>query len=184
VDEKLLNRIISVAYGDAKFIEKYKIYRLANKNAEIKNLLDEYKRTAKKTHSIKLESANDDVLKKVKSITNVESNNNNTMVFDLYSFIFRRPAFTAAILGIFILAVVSTFIIKRPEIHQQYTQQEIEAADMQVKQSLALIAGVFKKTSITVEKDVLTNRVSIPLMESFNLVNDYLQGENKNEKTN
>lgn len=184
MDEKLLNRIISVAYGDASLFEKYKIYRLANKNSEIRNLLNNYKRTAKHTHSIKLESVSDEVLKKVKNTTNIDENNNKSMLFDFYTFVFRRPAFTAAIVGIFILAIISTFVIKRPEIHQQYTQQEIETADKQVKQSLALIAGVFKKTSLTVEKDVLTDRVSLPLMESFNLVNDFLQGENKNEKTN
>ena len=60
----------------------------------------------------------------------------------------------------------------------------MKLADQQVKQSLAIIAGVFKKTTATVEQDVLTDRVSKPIVESFNLVNDYLQGENKNEKLN
>ncbi|MCB9208485.1 MAG: hypothetical protein H6612_03555 [Ignavibacteriales bacterium] len=184
MDEKLLNRIISVAYGDASFIEKLKIYSLAKKNSEVKNLLEEYKRTANQTHSIKLENLSEEVIENIKNVTNTKHYQENSIFNDFYSFVFRRPVFTSAIAVMIILAMVSTFIVKRPEIHQQYTQQEIENADKQVKHSLALIAGVFKKTSLTVEKDVLTDRVSIPIKESFNLVNEYLQGDNKNEKVN
>ena len=56
-------------------------------------------------------------------------------------------------------------------------------ADQQVKHSLALIASVFKKTTTTVEKDILTDRVSKPIKESFNLVNEYLEEDN-NENIN
>jgi hypothetical protein len=183
VDEKLLNRIISVAYGDASLWEKIKIHRLANKNPEIKSLLDEYTKVANTAHDLKLEECPVEILNEIKEVTSTRENRENSLLYDIYSFVFRRPAISGAILGVFIIALISTFIIKRPEIHQQYSKHEIEQADLQVKHSLALIAEVFKKTSLTVEKDVLTNRVSKPIKESFNLVNDYLQGEN-NESIN
>lgn len=183
MEDKLLNMIISVAYGDASITERIKVYLLARKNHEVKSLLEEYKSVADKAHSIQVDECPSELLKNVKVITDLEQKKGKSLLFDLYSFVFRKPAVSAAILSLFILALVSTFIIKRPEIHAQYSKQEIEEADIQVKHSLALIAEVLKKTSNTVEKDVLTDRVSKPIKESFNLVNEYLQGEN-NESIN
>ncbi len=184
MEEKLLNRIISVAYNDANLLEKFKIYRLASKDRKVQTVLDEYKKVANQAHKVQLDYCPDELIEEASQITKIKAKAEKSLFFDLYSFIFKQPAISAAILSMFILALVSTFVIQRPEIHMQYTHQEIEAADKQVKQSLAIIAGVFKKTKTTVEEDVLTDRVSRPIVESFNLVNNYLQGENKNEKLN
>ncbi len=184
MEEKLLNTIISVAYGDSTLWEKVKIYRLAIKNSEVKTILDEYKKVAKQAHKVDLEYCPDEIVDNVTNITRIKPSKDNSLLFDLYSFVFRKPALSTAILSVFILALVSTFIFKRTEIRDQYSIQEIETADQQIKQSLALIAGVFKKTTLTVERDVLTDRVSRPIIKSLNLVNDYFQGENNNENIN
>jgi hypothetical protein len=184
MEEKLLNRIISVAYNDASLLEKVRIYKLAEKNKKVKAVLTEYKKAAKITHSFDLDYCPDEIIDSVTSGSNINQPKEKSLFFDLYSFIFRQPAVSAAILSVIILALVSTFVFQRPEIHNQYTKGEIETADKQVKHSLALIAGVFKKTTTTVEKDVLTERVSKPIWESLILVNDYLQGENRNENPN
>jgi hypothetical protein len=183
VEEKLLNRIIAVAYNDATLWEKFKVYKLAIQDPEVKIILHEYRKVADQTHNVDMEYCSDEIVENVKNITRVKPGKDNSLLFDLYSFVFRRPAVSTAIFSVIIIALVSTFIIKRPEIHQQYSKQEIELADQQIKHSLALIAGVFKRTTLTIEDDVLTNRVSKPIKESFNLVNDYLQGEN-NENIN
>lgn len=183
MDEKLLNRIISVAYGDASFLEKIKVYYLASKNNDVKNALSNYKQAANAVHNLNIEDIPDNLLNNVNEITDIKHESQKSLTFDIYSFIFGKPAFSAAVLGVFLLAMISTFIIKRPEIHQQYSKHEIEIADKQVKHSLALISGVFKKTTSTLEKDILTDRVSRPIKESFNLVNDYLQGDS-NENYN
>lgn len=183
MDEKLLNRIISVAYGDASFFEKIKIYILANKNADVKTILDNYKKVANVAHNLNTKDCPSEVVKNSKEIVGSVKESKNSLTYDLYSFIFGKPIFSAAILGVFLLAMISTFIIKRPEIHQQYSKQELEIADKQIKHSLALISGVFHKTKSTVENDILTDRVSKPIKESFNIVNDYLQGDN-NENIN
>ncbi len=175
MNKKLLNRIISVAYGDASFIEKLKIYRLASKNSEIKLILNNYKKTANATHNIGLEECPSKIIDVVQKQNKNQSFDKNSLLFDLYSFVFGKPLVSMAIFSIIFLALVSTLIFKRPEIHQQYSKQEIELADQQVKQSLALIAGVFNKTKLTVKNDVLTDRVSRPIKESFNLVNEFLE---------
>ena len=183
MDEKLVNRIICVAYGEASIWERLKIYKLAKQNPKVDSLLKEHSKIALQAHNVKIDFCPDEVLNNVKQITKAKQNSETSLFFDLYSFLFRRPAISGAIFTVFVVALISTLLFKRPEIHQQYSKQEIEVADKQVKHSLALISGVFKKTSLTVEKDILTDRVSKPIKESFNLVNEFIQGD-KNENYN
>ncbi|MCB0752401.1 MAG: hypothetical protein KDC52_13090 [Ignavibacteriae bacterium] len=182
--EELLNKIISVAYGDASLKDKISIYFLAKKDGEVKNLLNEYKHSANTTHNLGFEECPDNIIEKVTNSINSKTVQSKSMLTDIYSIIFRRPVFSGAVLGVIMMAVISTFIFNRPEIKQQYTKQQIELADEQVKQSFALVASVLNKTKNTVEKEVLTDRVSRPIKQSFNLVNEYLKGENKNENIN
>ena len=184
MEEKLLNKIISVAYRDANLLDKLKINWLAKKNLEVKKLLSEYKIIANQTHNLDLEECPEEIIDSLLNTINKNQQKERSLFFDLYSFVFARPVISSAILTVFVLAFISTFVFERPEIHQQYSQQEIEVADQQVKHSLALVASIFNKTKHKVEKDVLTDRVGKPIRESFNLVNEYLIGDNKNEKIN
>jgi len=184
MNENLENKIISVAYGDAGLIDKIKIYWLSKNNDEIKELLKKYKASAEKFRNLEEEEIPGNIITNVNNITQNLSNNNKSLLFDLYSLVFRRPAITSAILGIFILAIVSTFVFKRSEIKEQYTIQEIEQADKNVKKSLALIANIFNKTKIKIEKDILTEKVGTPIHKGINVVNDLFIGEHKNEKLN
>jgi hypothetical protein len=183
VDEKLLNSIISVAYGDAPLKERMKIHNLAKHDKEVELLLKQHLEIAKKTRRLNIDAFPDELLDNVKDSVKVKGSEEKSLFYDIYSFIFMRPAVSAAIFSIIMLALISTFFFQRPEIHEQYSKQEIELADKQVKHSLALIASVFKKTTTTVEEDILTERVSKPIKESFNLVNEYLE-EDKNENIN
>jgi hypothetical protein len=183
VEKNLLNKIISVAYGDASIFDRIKIYGLSKNNAEIKSILDDHKKIADAAHQLNLEKCPQKIIDSVQVKNGQKHVNTSSLLTDLYTFIFGKPILSTAVFSIIILALVSTLIFRRPEIHQQYSKQEIEVADQQVKQSLALIAGVFNKTKTTVEYDVLTDRVSRPIKESFNIVNEFLQGDN-NEKIN
>ncbi|MDX1699272.1 MAG: hypothetical protein R3250_01580 [Melioribacteraceae bacterium] len=183
MDDKILNSIIKVAYGEASFLEKLKIRKLAKGNSEISSLLEKHIQIANASRNLGTDAFPEEILKNVKNITRVSSPKEKSLFFDIYSFIFMRPAISAAIFSVIILSLISTFVFKRPEIHQQYSKQEIELADQQVKQSLALLASVFKRTTTTVEKDILNDRVSRPIKESFNLVNEYLEEDN-NENIN
>lgn len=183
MDEKLVNRIICVAYGEASLWERLKIYKLAKQNQKVDSLLKEHSRIAQQAHCVKIDSCPNEVLNNIKQITQSKQIKERSLFFDLYSFVFSRPAIAGAIFSLFIVALISTLLFKRPEIHQQYSKQEIEVADKQVKHSLALISGVFKKTSLTVENDILTDRVSKPIKESINFVNEFIQGD-RNENYN
>ncbi len=184
MNEKLLNKIISVAYDDANIIDKIRIYRLAKKNDEIKNILEKYKLSAEKINNLTEEEVSEQVITNVNNKTKNKTTKNKSLLNDLYYLVFSKPAIVSAVLGFFILAIVSTFIFKRSEIKEQYTIQEIKTADQNVKQSLALIASIFNKTKTTIEVDILSKQVGKPVHSGFNVVNDLFIGEHKNEKIN
>ena len=61
IDEKLLDKIIAVAYGDAGLYDRLIVWMHARRDPEIKTLLDEYRLTAYSVHSLdekKLPEAN------------------------------------------------------------------------------------------------------------------------------
>ena len=182
--EELLNKIISVAYGDANLKDKISIYFLSLKNEEIKKALNEHRKIAAAAHNLELEECPENLIEKVSASINVQNLRSQSMFTDLYSIFFRRPVLTGAMATVIILAVISTFIFERPEIKQQYTQQQIEQADSEVKYSLSLVANVLNKTKNTIEKDVLQDKVNKPIKESLFIINDYLQGDKKNENVN
>ena len=62
MEEKLLNKIISVAYRDANLLDKLKINWLAKKNLEVKKLLSEYKIIANQTHNLDLEECPEEII--------------------------------------------------------------------------------------------------------------------------
>ena len=184
MNEKLLNKIISVAYGDANLIDKFKIYWMAKNKDEVKSTLQQYKTNAEKLKHLTEEEVPERILTNVNNITKNLTGEKRSLFFDLYTMVFSKPAVASVVLGIFILAIVSTFIFKRSEIKEQYTVQEIELADKNVKKSLALVASIFNKTKTTIEKDILTKKVGTPIHKGFNVVNDLFIGEHKNEKIN
>lgn len=184
MQDELLNKIISVAYNEASILEKIKIYSLAKKDDEVKRVLEQYKRVANQTNNLEIENCPDEILEKVKEKTNYKPAEQSSLSDDLCSFVFSKPKFVMGFAVMFLLTLASTFIFNRKDIHQRYTQKEIQIADKEVRESLRIVANILKQTSNTVEKDVLTDRVSTPIQESINIVNNYLQGDNKNEKIN
>lgn len=72
INEKLLNRIISVAYGDANIVDKIKINVLALRNPEIKRLLAEYKITARSIGNLEKEDCPDEILENIKINTGIK----------------------------------------------------------------------------------------------------------------
>ena len=51
IDEKLLDKIIAVAYSDAALYDRLVVWLNSKSDPEIKKLLDEYKLTAASVHS-------------------------------------------------------------------------------------------------------------------------------------
>ncbi len=178
MDDKLLEKIISVAYGDATWIEKIKIHRLAKENSEVKELLENYERTASEVHKLTEEDCPDELLIKIRSKTLNVVKKSNTFTADFFSIIFRRPVISAAatiVLVVFILLE----IFHNESMQYQYSRAEVELADKQARQALAIVGRIFNQTNVTLKEEVLNSRVAKPIQESMGIVNGLFTSTNK-----
>jgi len=92
-----------------------------------------------------------------------------------------RPAVSAAVVIVLIGITVYGILDNRmPE--QNYTMAEIQIADKQAMEALAIVGRVFEQTNITLKEEVLNSRVAKPIRESMGIVNDFLTPENKQNK--
>lgn len=173
ISEELLEKIISSAYDDAGYFQKIRIKILALKHKEIAGIYNEYKKTAEAVHHLN-EKAPEKVIENV--YKKIELKDDNNFLIKIYSFFFGRPLLTSAALGIVILAISFLMITKNPEPEVLYTKAEIELAEKQVKESLAIVGKVFKKTQNILEEDILHDKVSKPVNKSINVLNKLFVG--------
>lgn len=184
INEQLHDKIISAAYGDARIVDKIKIYLLAKKYLEVRSLFDEYRSTSKAVRSIEKEFMPEELLNNIKLQTGIKEPQRNSFFFDFYSFVFTRPAVSAFAAAVFIIIVITSAFIKGPDLSSQYSQEEIALANKQARQAFAIIGKVFNQTEKTLKNDILAKRVGQPINEGLNMVNNLFNEENKNEKIN
>ncbi|MCF8259980.1 MAG: hypothetical protein K9J12_04345 [Melioribacteraceae bacterium] len=173
MEEKTINKIIEVAYGGGSLFDKMKIRKLISENSEAKAIYDEYSSTASDVHKLTLEDCPDEIISN--SISNLEIKVKNRFFLDLYELLFTKPAYTAAIMAVTSIVIISTIFIDRPQPESLFTPQEVEVADKQVKEALLIVSHLFVKSKDTIKEDVLTNKVSKPLNKGINIVNNLLE---------
>lgn len=170
INEELLNRIISAAYGDAGLTESIKIYLLAAKNKEVKKVLDEYKLTADAVKQSEQVKCPDGIIKRIESETAI--NNTVTSLPDiLYGFI-QKPLLSAAA----IISVMVAFLLFNDPGPKQYTDEQILTAEKHVKQSLVFVNKIFKRTADKVENDILKQQVVKPISKGISTINNLFKG--------
>ena len=175
INKKLLNRIISVAYGDANLIERIKIYFLAAGNNEVKRLLNEYKTTAAAVRKLNKENCPDEVLEKVKNNTGIKENKLLLPLAEIINSIIYRPALTTVAVLI-IAAFISLFVLFNNSNRNQYSEKQILLAEKQVKQSLVLVSKVFNRTADKLKNDIIREQVAKPVHEGVSTINELFNG--------
>ena len=90
IDDSLLDKIVSVAYGDAGWMDRVIVYKIAKKNPLINQLLNEYKLTADSIHNIKETELPEGIIETVKIKLNNESDSASFGSF-IYSWLYARP---------------------------------------------------------------------------------------------
>lgn len=178
MNDKLLEKIISVAYGDASLIDKVFIRRLAKRNSEVKEILESYIQTASEVHKLKDEECPNELLSGIKYRTFDVIKSSNSFTSDLYSIIFRQPFISAATV-IILVGVILLGIFQKESVQYHYTTAEIKLADKQAKQALAIVGKVFNQTNITLKEEVLSSHVIKPIQESMGIVNGLFIEKNK-----
>lgn len=165
IDEYILTKIIAAAYKDAGLIDRIKVYFLTKKNADIKRVYNEYRTTAKKIKNIQLEVCPDSIIELIKIKTKKEKR-----LFIL------KPVYPFAVTFFIVTILAAILIFKTKEEKTVYTKAEIELAEEQVKNSLAIVNKIFKKTGNLINDDVLPKRVGKPIHKSLTIINDVLTG--------
>lgn len=178
--EEIQNKIISTAYGDAPLRDKFSVWRLASRSDEVRNLLDNYKRTAKEVKNLGEEEMPYELLKSVKIKNPAALNRPNSFFYDLFSIIMSNPAVSSAVSIILIAAVVTSLIINKP-VQYNYTNAEIAAAEKQAKYAFSIVGNIFRETNQTLKNEVLGKAVAEPFRQSIGIVNNLLKGDEKNE---
>ncbi len=175
IDAKLLDKIIAVAYSDAGLYDRLVVWMKARREPEIKKMLDEYKLTASSVHSLdekKLPEAN------LKSVYHKIGQRGKTkpVVSSIHPFFFSKPLVSSAAIGVIIITIVSVLLFYNPKPEHKYTKAEIELAQQQLGESLAIVNKVFQNTEKTLDADVISKHVSKHLNKGLIYLNDYLIG--------
>lgn len=182
ISEELLNKIVSVAYGDASLIDKIKIRKLAKIQPVVSSLLEEYKKTAKSVHSIKMDECPSEIVNSSKEIGNISTESKSSIFLDFYTAVFSKPIVSAATVIILTIAIITSVFIDRSGTYGGYTLEEIERANRQTRQALAIVSGIFSKTQNSLTNDIIISKVSKPINEGMNTVNKlFSEKENQNE---
>lgn len=174
INEKLLDSIICTAYGDAGIFERIKVYFYSFKDSRVKELLKEYKQNAYDVHSYRNLDCPKEIVKSAYSkIYSEEIKQRNKVRF--IPFAYARPAI-ALTASLIIIIVISLFMLRRQPEEKQYSRADIVKAEAQVKQSLAIVGRVFRKTENKLTEDVFEKQVTPPIRKSFDTINNLLNG--------
>jgi hypothetical protein len=174
VNKELLEKIISAAYGEAGFIDKMIVLSLVKKNERIREIFNEYKKTAESLNSLQHENCPDEIISRVYSETGAGTGK-ISIIEKLRLQIFSKPIYAAAII---LILTVTTFILlfRQPEPRPQYTKAEIAMAEKQVKQTMVFVSNIFKKTGNNLENNILPAKVGKPFNNGLNTVKNILNG--------
>jgi len=179
IDEQLLEKIISVAYGDSGLLDKTKINYLASKYSNVKELLDEYKNTADEIHSIELEEFPNSSLEEVMGKLNIDKEKQPKFWNDLYSVFIRKPALVLAFSAL-ILVSITISIFQNKDVNQnEYSTQEIVQANKDAHEALYLVSTILNDASRQLHNDVIKEKIASPINQSLGIINNILLKENK-----
>jgi hypothetical protein len=175
IEESLLDKIIAVAYGDAGWIDRIIIRRMAKKDPLVKQLLNEYKLTAASVHKMKETELPARIGDAVRVKLDEDTNSNPIGSF-IYARLFARPILSTGVASILIITICGILLFNEPAPEYTYTRAEIEIAQKQLQESIAIVNKVFRKAETELDTEVMPIHVGKQVNKSFNLLNDLLLG--------
>jgi len=178
IDQKLIDKIISVAYGDAGLFERFYVLWKASIDKEIKNLFDEFKLTVKTVRKLKKEEVSDPLIKLINNNTTggVQSKSFISFISKFFYNILGNRAIPATALGLILVIAASFLIFKEPSQQRKYSKVEIELAEKQFKQTLAIVGRAFENAEKSFSLEILDKQVNKKLNKGYYLVNNILIG--------
>jgi hypothetical protein len=164
MDDKLLNRIISTAYGDSGWKERLKVNKIIRTDPEAIKVFESYRSVAHKIHKLPKVTCPPEIIK---------AGRRRIRLTAAQRFQLLKPVAAFAIILIAaVIAIFSLMDIKKPE----YTAAEVRTAEMQAKESLALVNRILNRTASTIGNEILPERINKPVQKGLNIINNLLIG--------
>lgn len=182
LNDNQIDLIINAAYNDVSIIERITAFLLIRKNNEAKRIYSEYKKTAQSVKGVQVYVMPSELEDKVKSKIGVKQENNHSFLTDLYSLIVMKPV-VSGLTAVLLIATITTSIFLNQ--HKQfdnnnYTERDVEQAEVQTKQALEMVSAILSNTSKRVKKDILQKTVSSEINKGIEVVNQlFIEGEKK-----
>ena len=173
--QSLVDKIINVAYSDAGITEKIIVHLKSVANKDVRDLLKEYRETASTVHNLKPEEVPENLIRNVYVKTEISAKTANPFE-KIFLALSSKPALSSIAIAVIVLLIISLFVFKQPAPSNNYTKAEIELAQIQLAESIAIVNKVFKKAGKKFDEEVMSKHVSKPLNKGLNLLNDYLIG--------
>jgi hypothetical protein len=167
--------IITVAYGDCSIVDRIRIWWLSTRDQQVRDLLHEYSVTARSVHQIREHELPTEALHAVHTRIGRQNSARKERSFALFG-LRPRLAMIVTVIAILGLGIFAAVTFLREESAPKYTQAELERTKEQVRESLAIVARVLRKTERDVDKEILTEKVSVPLNRGLLVVREYVTG--------
>lgn len=173
INEELLGKIISAAYGNASLIDRYNVNRLIKKDSQLRAIYEEYCKTALAVRSITREEYEND------NLLNTEKYKTKTMFDEIYSMFLGKPIIYATIATVLLISIMFSVFSNRDISYNGYTLAEVEKANKESRLALSIVTNIFNKTEKVLKSDILYKEVSKPIKEGINTVNKLFNKETK-----
>lgn len=174
INDKMKDRIISVAYNDANVFKKATVYFASLFKKDIKSELESYRRTARLVHSLGEETCPDKIFADSKTKNLPAPGAGQSFTADLLSLFLNKPIASALTTLALVLIIVATIVFNRPT-ERKYSDHELKLADKQAKYALQLIGTIMGEAQQTLKNEILTDRVARPISEGLEIVNTLLK---------
>ncbi|MHB8336564.1 MAG: hypothetical protein ACYC6P_06070 [Ignavibacteriaceae bacterium] len=175
IDDNYIDKIISVAYGDGSLFDKIEVHIKAYLNPQVKNILNDYKATAKEVRNVSKEYRSTESLKNVRSEIDIRDNAFISLVSSLYKVLIMKPVYSSAAL-IIILSVSTFLLLRQPKQEPTYSKEQVTLAETQVKESFVLVGKILAKAQNKITNEVISNDVARPIQKSTAVINNLFNG--------
>lgn len=173
IDEKLYQQVVDAAYGNASIFIKIKISFLRKRNDDIKNLFEDYRKSAIVIGNLKREKLSDEITERIMDKVKVESS--NSFLSEIYTVFIQKPAFYSSIAVVLTGFIIFSLFNQNRIDYEGYSENQVVEARADVEKSLAIISSVFADTKHTITNEILKEKVGNPISKSVQTVNNLLR---------
>jgi hypothetical protein len=178
IQQKIEDKIINVAYGDASIVDKLYVKWKIWHDKDLKKLFTEYRNTALTVHKLHQKDLPEQTVDFVISKTiRKEKKKNILQLISVYMYeLLGRKLIPAAVFSLAVIIMISIFILRDPANQNKYSNAQIELAEKQFKQTLAIVGKAFNKAESSFNNEIMEKQVNKKLNKGYYLINNILIG--------